>query len=69
MTCSACKYWEDIQDGSGLCHRNPPTLNIGRDAMCVDSWVLPLTMHDEWCGQFEAYEEDEAEEGSSVETL
>jgi hypothetical protein len=55
-TCASCRYWDsdfgpDTTE-NGACLRYPPVVQSGNRA------VWPLTVLDDWCGEFSAAEFD-----------
>lgn len=65
--CSRCFFWEEYDDGLGLCRRYPPVMNVLADAEKhgegdLWSWVYPVVREDDSCGEFqlESVEEDAA---------
>lgn len=56
--CAVCKWWEHEKEDIGECHRYAPRPEVPLGE--VDDWahfpVWPLTLLDEFCGEFEPQE-------------
>jgi len=50
--CKDCRFWQQGQDGFGICRRYPPTDPKTADARWP-SWRYPITEMNYWCGEFE----------------
>jgi hypothetical protein len=62
--CAACRFWNTRMEGEfkGACHRFPPQVVQGRGDRPPNAhpkWAprpehyFPMTMHDQWCGEFQ----------------
>lgn len=62
--CEYCRFWvtRSSTDMRGACHRYPPLIVQGRmtpPSHARPDWVprpehyFPMTMHDQWCGEFQ----------------
>jgi len=63
MMCEDCRFWDDGGSGAagwklghGMCRRNAPA--VTRQWNTGVLW--PLTKADDWCGEFEPIEDEEA---------
>ena len=43
LYCSGCRYWDPIDEATGLCRRHAPRLEAEA------AW--PLTQGEDWCGE------------------
>jgi hypothetical protein len=48
--CEACRFWEDVGEGYGHCHRLPPVPLGSGESTLMTAW--PETKADDWCGEF-----------------
>lgn len=52
--CGTCRFFSIHSDPElGFCHRYPPKQLEG------DDWGHPLTTDDDWCGEWQATQEEE----------
>ncbi len=58
--CESCKFYEDVGDKTGFCHRYPPVIApndilaqvMVQDSKTSDSGCLPVVHFDDWCGEW-----------------
>ena len=56
--CAFCQYFEDTENGVGLCKRNPPTILLDDETTAIfevtgeyfGRW--PLVAKNMWCGEY-----------------
>jgi hypothetical protein len=52
--CSACAFWNPLEDGHGECRRHAPqTVAFEVDDEMQFETMFPVTAADDWCGDFE----------------
>lgn len=52
-SCEGCMFWKEISGYSGMCRRYPPTIPPKEiDDREEGYWSFPMTMADDWCGEF-----------------
>ena len=66
VRCKLCSFWSRSGFGlaawggmAGFCKNNPPT--VGKNGASI--W--PITMEDDWCGQFDFNAEQESDENET----
>lgn len=53
--CENCKWWAGFEEArQGNCHRFPPSIK----RLSAYSFGYPPTDNNDWCGEFEAEEEE-----------
>ena len=62
--CDQCRWWEghaNVKYDEGSCHRHAPR-GRERDAAGEDIRPWPITLNDDWCGEFDAESVNELDE-------
>lgn len=51
-TCESCRFYEELGDGEGVCHRYPPIKMGGRLGNIAEEFSQPSVYADvTWCGE------------------
>jgi hypothetical protein len=66
--CGTCRFWSEMDEGIGECHRAPPALPateshvVAAVRMRQGIWdgVWPSTEGDDWCGEWRGKDGDGA---------